>query len=119
MKARNYERVEKLFQRCLMKVLNIDLWKTYLHYVKDTKGSLPSFRFKLLLYFPYHPCISTLLSYPVFGYNKHSNQCVAKLKSLVLLRPTVAYMQLMLQFSFPFIHFRFYTVANSAYLIGI
>jgi hypothetical protein len=30
-----------------MKVLNVDLWKSYLHYVKETKGSLPSFRYKL------------------------------------------------------------------------
>ena len=28
-----------------MKVLNIDLWKTYLHYIKETKGSLPSYRY--------------------------------------------------------------------------
>lgn len=47
MKSRNYEKVEKLFQRCLMKVLNIDLWKTYLNYIKDTKGSLPSYREKM------------------------------------------------------------------------
>lgn len=47
MKSKNYERVEKLFQRCLMKVLNIDLWKCYLHYVKETKGALPSYREKM------------------------------------------------------------------------
>lgn len=40
MKARNYERVEKLFQRCLVKILNIDLWKLYLTYVKETKSGL-------------------------------------------------------------------------------
>lgn len=40
MKSRNYERVEKLFQRCLVKILNIDLWKLYLTYVKDTKAGL-------------------------------------------------------------------------------
>lgn len=34
----------QLFQRCLIKVLNIDLWKCYLNYVRDTKGKLPSFR---------------------------------------------------------------------------
>ena len=34
----------QLFQRCLNKVLNIDLWKCYLNYVRDTKGKLPSFR---------------------------------------------------------------------------
>ncbi|XP_077999834.1 cleavage stimulation factor subunit 3-like [Glandiceps talaboti] len=47
MKSRAFERVEKLFQRCLMKVLNIDLWKCYLSYVKETKGSLPSYREKM------------------------------------------------------------------------
>ena len=40
MKYRNYERVEKLFQRCLVKILNIDLWKLYLTYVKETKAGL-------------------------------------------------------------------------------
>lgn len=40
MKVRNYERVEKLFQRCLVKILNIDLWKLYLTYVKETKSGL-------------------------------------------------------------------------------
>lgn len=40
MKSRNYERVEKLFQRCLVKILNIDLWKLYLTYVKETKSGL-------------------------------------------------------------------------------
>ncbi len=44
MRARNYEKVEKLFQRSLMKVLSIDLWKTYLHYVKETKASLPTYK---------------------------------------------------------------------------
>ncbi|XP_046843995.1 cleavage stimulation factor subunit 3-like [Xenia sp. Carnegie-2017] len=47
MKAKNYENIEQLFQRCLMKVLNVDLWKSYLHYVKETKGSLPTFRDKM------------------------------------------------------------------------
>ncbi|CAF1591298.1 unnamed protein product [Rotaria sp. Silwood1] len=47
MKDRNYEKVEKLFQRCLIKVLNIDLWKCYLNYVRDTKGKLSSFREKM------------------------------------------------------------------------
>jgi len=46
-RARNYERVEKLFQRCLMKVLSIDLWKTYLLYVKETKFTLPTYKEKL------------------------------------------------------------------------
>ncbi|XP_074649592.1 cleavage stimulation factor subunit 3-like [Tubulanus polymorphus] len=47
MKVKNYERVEKLFQRCLMKVLNIDLWKTYITYIKETKSKLPSYREKM------------------------------------------------------------------------
>ncbi|XP_066998910.2 protein suppressor of forked isoform X2 [Anabrus simplex] len=47
MKARNYEKVEKLFQRCLMKVLNIDLWKLYLAYVKETKSTLPTYKEKM------------------------------------------------------------------------
>ncbi|KAH0516643.1 Cleavage stimulation factor subunit 3 [Microtus ochrogaster] len=34
----------KLFQRCLMKVLHIDLWKCYLSYVRETKGKLPSYK---------------------------------------------------------------------------
>ncbi|XP_076467376.1 cleavage stimulation factor subunit 3-like [Babylonia areolata] len=47
LKAKNYERVEKLFQRCLIKVLNIDLWKLYLNYIKETKGKLTSYREKM------------------------------------------------------------------------
>ncbi|KAK7107878.1 cleavage stimulation factor subunit 3-like [Littorina saxatilis] len=47
LKAKNYERVEKLFQRCLIKVLNIDLWKLYLNYIKETKGKLASYREKM------------------------------------------------------------------------
>ncbi|WAR09068.1 CSTF3-like protein [Mya arenaria] len=47
LKSKNYERVEKLFQRCLMKILNIDLWKLYLTYIKDTKSKLPSYREKM------------------------------------------------------------------------
>ncbi|XP_074613166.1 cleavage stimulation factor subunit 3-like isoform X2 [Acropora palmata] len=47
-KNNNYEQVEKLFQKCLIKVLNIDLWKCYLSYVRDTKCSLPNFRDKML-----------------------------------------------------------------------
>lgn len=67
MRARNFEKVEKvslfanmnlsigsnmfnlllfvqLFQRCLIKVLNIELWKLYVNYVKETKSSMPNFR---------------------------------------------------------------------------
>lgn len=44
---KNYEEVEKLFQRCLMTVLNLDLWKCYISYVKETKSSLRTFRDKM------------------------------------------------------------------------
>nr|CAG4649981.1 EOG090X026K [Sida crystallina] len=47
MRARNYDRVEKLFQRCLIKVLNIELWKLYVNYVKETKSALPNYREKI------------------------------------------------------------------------
>ncbi|KAJ8688604.1 hypothetical protein QAD02_024399 [Eretmocerus hayati] len=47
MKMRNYEKVEKLFQRCLMKILNIELWKLYLTYVKETKASLTTYKEKM------------------------------------------------------------------------
>nr|XP_047143845.1 cleavage stimulation factor subunit 3 isoform X1 [Hydra vulgaris] len=48
MKYKNFDRVEKLFQRCLIKILNMDLWKTYLSYVKETKQTLTSFREKMI-----------------------------------------------------------------------
>lgn len=48
MKAKNFDRVEKLFQRCLIKILHLDLWKTYLSYVKETKQALTSFREKMI-----------------------------------------------------------------------
>ena len=38
LKSRNFDQVEKLFKKCLMTVLNLDLWKTYLAYVRETKG---------------------------------------------------------------------------------
>ncbi|XP_015784483.1 cleavage stimulation factor subunit 3 [Tetranychus urticae] len=47
MKSRNYDKVEKLFQRCLIKVLHIDLWRCYLNYIKETKAPHPSFREKM------------------------------------------------------------------------
>merc|ERR1719188_2428201 len=39
-RSKNYELVENLFQRCLMRVLSIDLWRTYLKYVKENKAKL-------------------------------------------------------------------------------
>ena len=47
MKSRNYEQVEKLFQKCLMNILHIDLWKCYIAYVRETKSPLPTFREKM------------------------------------------------------------------------
>uniref|UniRef100_A0A914PND0 Suppressor of forked domain-containing protein n=1 Tax=Panagrolaimus davidi TaxID=227884 RepID=A0A914PND0_9BILA len=44
LRAKNIENVEKLFERCLFKVLHIDLWKSYVYYMKETKGHLPDFR---------------------------------------------------------------------------
>merc|ERR1712226_1193174 len=38
------EESRKLFQRCLTKVLNLELWKSYLAYVRETKNSLPNFK---------------------------------------------------------------------------
>ena len=45
LKARNFEQVENLFQRSVTKVLNIDLWRTYLNYVRDIKSKLPNYKF--------------------------------------------------------------------------
>ncbi|KAI6649345.1 Cleavage stimulation factor subunit 3 [Oopsacas minuta] len=44
---RNYDKVEKLFQRCLKRVLHIDLWKCYVNYVRDVKRELSNYREKL------------------------------------------------------------------------
>ncbi|PAV61630.1 hypothetical protein WR25_00658 [Diploscapter pachys] len=44
LRSKNFENVENLFQRCLVHVLNIELWKSYVHYVREAKGHLPSFR---------------------------------------------------------------------------
>ena len=37
----------QLFQRCLIRVLNIDLWRTYLLYVRETKASLQNYQEKM------------------------------------------------------------------------
>ncbi|KHN81350.1 Cleavage stimulation factor subunit 3 [Toxocara canis] len=47
LRGKNYENVEALFGRCLIHVLNIDLWKCYVYYVRETKGHLSSFREKM------------------------------------------------------------------------
>ncbi|XP_056664817.1 cleavage stimulation factor subunit 3-like [Monodelphis domestica] len=46
-KTKNFDKAEKLFQRCLIKVLHIDLWKCYLTYIRETKARLPSFKEKM------------------------------------------------------------------------
>ena len=55
----------KLFQRCLMSVLNIDLWKCYITYVKQTKATLQTYRWvrrgQRLLQWWYTPSIVLLL----------------------------------------------------------
>jgi hypothetical protein len=38
MQANNFDRVEKLFMRCLLKCLDMDLWKTYIRYIKLVKA---------------------------------------------------------------------------------
>ncbi|CAI4231019.1 unnamed protein product [Auanema sp. JU1783] len=47
LRGKNFENVEALFGRCLVHVLNIDLWKTYVFYVRETKGLLSTFREKM------------------------------------------------------------------------
>ncbi|KAL3093072.1 hypothetical protein niasHT_022522 [Heterodera trifolii] len=47
LRAKNFDNVEAIFERCLVRVLNIDLWKSYVFYVKETKGHLASFREQL------------------------------------------------------------------------
>uniref|UniRef100_A0A1I8BZ39 Suf domain-containing protein n=1 Tax=Meloidogyne hapla TaxID=6305 RepID=A0A1I8BZ39_MELHA len=47
LRAKNFENVEKIFERCLVRVLNVDLWKCYVFYVRETKGHLASFREQL------------------------------------------------------------------------
>uniref|UniRef100_A0A5S6R1X7 Suf domain-containing protein n=1 Tax=Trichuris muris TaxID=70415 RepID=A0A5S6R1X7_TRIMR len=46
-KENNMDKAEEIFQRCLIEVLNIDLWKSYLKYVRVTKGKLATFREKM------------------------------------------------------------------------
>ncbi|CAB3404733.1 unnamed protein product [Caenorhabditis bovis] len=47
LRSKNLENVEKIFSRCLVNVLNIDLWKCYVHYIYETKGQLSTFREKM------------------------------------------------------------------------
>eukprot|EP00761_Pharyngomonas_kirbyi_P004739 gb/GECH01004744.1/.p1 GENE.gb/GECH01004744.1/~~gb/GECH01004744.1/.p1 ORF type:complete len:697 (+),score=189.74 gb/GECH01004744.1/:1-2091(+) len=36
-KANNHDKVEEIFRRCLLKCLNVELWKCYLGYIRNTK----------------------------------------------------------------------------------
>uniref|UniRef100_A0A8R1ECN9 Suppressor of forked domain-containing protein n=1 Tax=Caenorhabditis japonica TaxID=281687 RepID=A0A8R1ECN9_CAEJA len=47
LRTKNLEHVEKLFSRCLVEVLHIDLWKCYVHYLHEMKGGLEQFREEL------------------------------------------------------------------------
>jgi len=47
LRAKNFDRVEQLFDRCLFEVLHIDLWKSYVYYIRETKGHLPNYREKV------------------------------------------------------------------------
>lgn len=44
MSQQNYEEVEQLFQRCLLKVLSLDLWRCYINYIKNNKRSQENYR---------------------------------------------------------------------------
>uniref|UniRef100_A0A4X2LHM5 Suppressor of forked domain-containing protein n=1 Tax=Vombatus ursinus TaxID=29139 RepID=A0A4X2LHM5_VOMUR len=46
-KTKNFDKAEKLFQRCLIKVLHIDLWKCYLSYIRENKVKLPNYKEKM------------------------------------------------------------------------
>lgn len=46
-KSKCNEKVEKLFQRCLIRVCHVDLWKLYLKYTRETKSNQPNFREKM------------------------------------------------------------------------
>lgn len=36
-----------MFDRCLFEVLHIDLWKSYVYYIRETKGHLANYREKV------------------------------------------------------------------------
>lgn len=69
MKQRDYERVEKLFNRCLIRVRHIELWRCYLHYIRETKGGSVSFREKMgkAYEFALEKVGIDFLSYPIWA----------------------------------------------------
>uniref|UniRef100_G3SCJ8 Cleavage stimulation factor subunit 3 n=1 Tax=Gorilla gorilla gorilla TaxID=9595 RepID=G3SCJ8_GORGO len=62
----------ELFQRCLMKVLHIDLWKCYLSYVRETKGKLPSYKEKMAQAYDFalDKIGMEIMSYQITGLNE-------------------------------------------------
>lgn len=46
MRAKNFDKVTKLFQRSLEELLNVDLYKCYLNYVRETKINEPDLVYK-------------------------------------------------------------------------
>jgi len=51
--AKNFDNVEKLFQRCLRQCLHIDLWKTYIRYILDVKAKLPNTKEEIIRAFEF------------------------------------------------------------------
>jgi tetratricopeptide (TPR) repeat protein len=43
MAANNFDLVEKIFSRCLLKVLHVDLWRCYLTYIRTVKDATLNF----------------------------------------------------------------------------
>lgn len=40
--SQNYKRAGEIFNRCLLTCLNVDLWKTYLQYIKIVQANQPN-----------------------------------------------------------------------------
>jgi len=44
LQQKNFENVENIFRRCLKQCPHVDLWRVYLKYVTDCKGSIPELK---------------------------------------------------------------------------
>jgi len=44
----NFDKVDQIFGRCLLKVPNIDLWKSYVNYIQSTKQNEPNGKEQIL-----------------------------------------------------------------------
>lgn len=51
--AKNYQNVDKLFTRCLLQCPNIELWKFYIGYIKETKANLPNSKEEIIKAFDF------------------------------------------------------------------